>query len=593
MPSTNDRTAITYPNGAIVLGPVPAVFTIMLARMVVLGDIDRDEVCPKQFPSEHDARLRAEQLGKGWEATTRGDATLVRRTETVDPAAPVNPVDPVTAADYPDEVCHFCRKSLPYDAAVASSWVPYFYRGQTEVSEPVCRDCVVEGCVKLADGEYEEVGYFVESNHPQRVLAIDQLDDDVTPHIDADNREAILVLRPGEAHLPFADAEERSVWGFVTRLSPAMTAKALVRDAKVLGIGLDATGALLDAIGLDPDLVPAGTTACEPCGRADVSSAKPCPHMTVAGAVTVDASLAAASAWHHLDYDGEGGCGMEYVIVAPDGTVALVLDGQVLGMGETEEEAREDGDPRLVCQHRELDGGEICGQRIVGGHHVGLGREVDEETDADHRALDWRCLVSGSPMQGRSAVDPKQYVGADQAHGVFMVPLADVTLMGSNKPIVAIEIHKLPPNPEAPADGNWLGYSPVWVRGDGYETDDIHTSLAELCADYGIPLDLVLDRMAVALLRPAAPEAPAPSLIVLPSGKVVGSGVDKLHAWADARSERVDLEGARCVGLADVPGAGKPGGPCITAPGVLCSCDDCMCAASATAHAGDDGEMTS
>jgi hypothetical protein len=67
----------------------------------------------------------------------------------------------------------------------------------------------------------------------------------------------------------------------------------------------------------------------------------------------------------------------------------------------------------------------------------------------------------------------------------------------------------------------------------------------------------------------------APMLVVLPTGKVVGSGPNRLRAWADAPGSHRGLEGTKCVPLAEVPGAGQPGGQCITAPGVPCSCGDC------------------
>lgn len=51
--------------------------------------------------------------------------------------------------------CHYCQKTLDLDVAVEEGWVPYFYDGEIEISEPVCPACA-EGRIRFdADGEYE------------------------------------------------------------------------------------------------------------------------------------------------------------------------------------------------------------------------------------------------------------------------------------------------------------------------------------------------------------------------------------------------------------------------------------------------------
>jgi hypothetical protein len=50
------------------------------------------------------------------------------------------------------------------------------------------------------------------------------------------------------------------------------------------------------------------------------------------------------------------------------------------------------------------------------------------------------------------------------------------------------------------AEGRYLGYSIVTKTEDGNEADDIRTSLINLCRDYGIDHDVVVDRIAMALL---------------------------------------------------------------------------------------------
>jgi hypothetical protein len=98
-----------------------------------------------------------------------------------------------------------------------------------------------------------------------------------------------------------------------------------------------------------------------------------------------------------------------------------------------------------------------------------------------------------------------QWVGADDVDRSFPIDLSDLP---SEEGIIGILVHKA-----GAAEENLFGYSPMtratWpgAKPDDYETDDIHTSLPELCKDYGLPLDLVVDRMAIALLRLAQAEA--------------------------------------------------------------------------------------
>lgn len=56
-------------------------------------------------------------------------------------------------------------------------------------------------------------------------------------------------------------------------------------------------------------------------------------------------------------------------------------------------------------------------------------------------------------------------------------------------------------------DGLYFGYSIVTTsdEGDGHEADDIHTSLRNLCDEYDIDNDLVVDRIAMALLSATKP----------------------------------------------------------------------------------------
>lgn len=100
--------------------------------------------------------------------------------------------------------------------------------------------------------------------------------------------------------------------------------------------------------------------------------------------------------------------------------------------------------------------------------------------------------------KGTSDDDYGVWIGADDVSAIWFLDLADVPAAAAAG-LVGIEVHK-----NGAKDGNQFGYSTA-ARSEsapgGYYTDDIHTSLAKLCADYKLPLDLVVDRLAVALLR--------------------------------------------------------------------------------------------
>lgn len=90
-----------------------------------------------------------------------------------------------------------------------------------------------------------------------------------------------------------------------------------------------------------------------------------------------------------------------------------------------------------------------------------------------------------------------QWLGADD---VAMSVTIDLFDLGGD--IIGVEVQK-----NGPSDDNLFGYWPMtpasWegAKPGEYETDDVHTSLASLCKDYKLPLDLVVDRMAIAFLR--------------------------------------------------------------------------------------------
>ena len=94
-----------------------------------------------------------------------------------------------------------------------------------------------------------------------------------------------------------------------------------------------------------------------------------------------------------------------------------------------------------------------------------------------------------------------QYHGADDVEGMVLVRLDGVYQRtgGNREPLLGIEILK---------SSNGLGFAPAWVSDEPtreYEADDIHDSLSELCKHYALPIDDVIDRVAVALLRATQP----------------------------------------------------------------------------------------
>lgn len=103
----------------------------------------------------------------------------------------------------------------------------------------------------------------------------------------------------------------------------------------------------------------------------------------------------------------------------------------------------------------------------------------------------------------RDSGDSTVWAGDDEVDGVAIISLDGID--HPNSKIVGIEIRKT-----GPEGDSMLGYAPMtkasWdgAEPDEYEIDDIHVSLVKLCADYCIPLESVLDRMAVALVRAEA-----------------------------------------------------------------------------------------
>lgn len=53
--------------------------------------------------------------------------------------------------------CHFCRTTTPFSEAVESGWTPYFYVGETEVSDPVCPSCTEDRLTISESGELEVI----------------------------------------------------------------------------------------------------------------------------------------------------------------------------------------------------------------------------------------------------------------------------------------------------------------------------------------------------------------------------------------------------------------------------------------------------
>jgi hypothetical protein len=143
---------------------------------------------------------------------------------------------------------------------------------------------------------------------------------------------------------------------------------------------------------------------------------------------------------------------------------------------------------------------------------------------------------------GRDPENPNAYLGADDVEGVLLLSLDGVPQKGES-PLSAIEIRK-----HGPAEGdNWMGFSPVWpskdpTKPEQYVSDDIHTSLLSLCRDYRIPVDVVLDRMAIALLR-AAQTAKTTETDMVVRVRIHGGVYSTTRAVYDAE-RRAKLEGA-------------------------------------------------
>ena len=55
--------------------------------------------------------------------------------------------------------CYFCRATAAdVDAAIQADWIPSFYDGQREVTEPVCPSCRSTRLRYADDGEWELAG---------------------------------------------------------------------------------------------------------------------------------------------------------------------------------------------------------------------------------------------------------------------------------------------------------------------------------------------------------------------------------------------------------------------------------------------------
>lgn len=140
-------------------------------------------------------------------------------------------------------------------------------------------------------------------------------------------------------------------------------------------------------------------------------------------------------------------------------------------------------------------------------------------------------VVNGSPSpEVRAFAGMKDYprkvkgcmLGADDVSGDVFVSLKGIEpkvapvstgmravwqAIEGDRPIIGILVVK-----NGPADANLFGYWPCFPSdfpGDGgFEQDDAHHSLSELCRNYGLPLGKVIDRIALELLRQAQ-RAPA------------------------------------------------------------------------------------
>lgn len=71
--------------------------------------------------------------------------------------------------------CYFCRTAVAdVETAIQAHWIPSFYDGDREVSEPVCPSCT-SGRLQLSDdGEFElaeHTGYADEAESAQRAGA--------------------------------------------------------------------------------------------------------------------------------------------------------------------------------------------------------------------------------------------------------------------------------------------------------------------------------------------------------------------------------------------------------------------------------------
>lgn len=106
----------------------------------------------------------------------------------------------------------------------------------------------------------------------------------------------------------------------------------------------------------------------------------------------------------------------------------------------------------------------------------------------------------GNMTEGRDPLQNNRYLGADDAHGIAIVNLSDVPGLD----IIGIEIQRIEPDPKDPEGcAGFLGYSPMFKTDDGYDTDDIHNDIVSLCKDYNVPIGIVIDRVAIAMIRSA------------------------------------------------------------------------------------------
>lgn len=103
-----------------------------------------------------------------------------------------------------------------------------------------------------------------------------------------------------------------------------------------------------------------------------------------------------------------------------------------------------------------------------------------------------------------------RYIGADEAVGEVKVSIEGIERGPKGFLVIGVLVEKL-----GATDGNMFGYWPMtpatWLNAtsDEWEIEDVHMSLRELCADYDLPLDEVIDRIGIELIRANMNRRPA------------------------------------------------------------------------------------